>query len=207
MEPLKIKAPIEVISNGINFDEIQPLPKLGSFRNQHTELQNDPFILFLSRLHYKKGLDVLAETFAQVAAKHPTVRLVVAGPDDGARDDFERRVKTAGLAERVHLVGPIYGKAKYEAIVDAACFCLPSRQEGFSVAIIESLAVGCPVVITEGCHFPEVAEVGAGIVTPLNVEQVAASLLKIQFLLPLWVKRVKVWYANTIRGRQLLRNY
>ncbi|MRB31396.1 glycosyltransferase, partial [Bacillus thuringiensis] len=58
-------------------------------------------------------------------------------------------------------------------------FCLPSRQEGFSVAITEALACGVPVAITDACHFPEVGEAGAGIVSPLDPMAVAAALERI----------------------------
>ena len=58
--------------------------------------------------------------------------------------------------------------SKYAAMLDAACFCLPSRQEGFSVAITEALAVGVPVVISEACCFGEVVEAGAGYVVPMD---------------------------------------
>lgn len=54
--------------------------------------------------------------------------------------------------------------------------CLPSRHEAFSVAIIEALAAGCPVVIMQTCHFPEVADAGAGVVVPLDSEPLADEL-------------------------------
>src|SRR5690606_27821051 len=98
--------------------------------------------------------------------------------------DFRRRVAAAGLSDRVHPVGPIYGAAKYEALVDAACFCLPSRQEGFSIAILEALASRLPVIISDQCHFPEVAESGAGVVCPLEATAVANALLRVLRLTP-----------------------
>lgn len=174
---LGITAATRVIPNGVFLEEIEPLPTSGAFRAARPELGDDPFVLFLSRLHYKKGLDYLAEAFRIVADKHPRARLVVAGPDGGERQPFEQAVREAGVSDRVHVVGPIYGSAKYEALVDAACFCLPSRQEGFSIAITESLACGTPVVISEACHFPEVAQTEAGFVTPLDPQRIAQSLL------------------------------
>ena len=107
------------------------------------------------------------------------MRLVVVGPDYGAQNDFEQAVRKFDLVERVLIPGPMYGDAKLEALTDAACFCLPSRQEGFSMAIIEALSVGCPVVISENCHFPEVRQSRSGFVLPLEIERFAAAVLRI----------------------------
>jgi glycosyltransferase involved in cell wall biosynthesis len=173
--PLELKAPVEILPNGVFLDEIDPLPEPGAFAAAHPELDGRPYVLFLSRLHYKKGLDYLADAFARLPAAGD-VRLVVAGPDDGAEAAFRRRVAELGIGRRVHMVGPLYGRDKLAALAGAACFCLPSRQEGFSVAIIEALACGVPAVVSEACHFPEVAEAGAGLVVPLEAGAVARGL-------------------------------
>ena len=102
--------------------------------------------------------------------------MVVAGPDDGARADFERRVAAAGLTDRVHMPGPIYGPEKLSAVAGAACFCLPSRQEGFSVAILERWRAARRSWCPPECHFPEVAEAGAGEIVPLDAAAIAAAL-------------------------------
>lgn len=179
LAPLGVKSPTEVIPNGVFLEEIEPLPPRGSFRAAHPELGAGPYILFLSRLHYKKGLDYLAEAFALVAKEHPGAHLVIAGPDGGAQGDLEKQVAKLKLTDRVHIVGPLYGADKFAALVDAACFCLPSRQEGFSVAITEALACGVPVVISDACHFPEVQEGGAGFVAPLEPPRIAEALLRV----------------------------
>jgi glycosyltransferase involved in cell wall biosynthesis len=179
IEPLHLAAPMIVLSNGVFLEELEPLPPPGTFRASHPELGAAPFVLFLSRLHPKKGLDVLASAFAELGRQHQTVQLVVAGPDEGAQHDFMRQVTAKGMASRVHVVGPLYGRDKLAALVDAACFCLPSRQEGFSVAITEALACGIPVVISESCHFPEVAAAQAGSVVPLEPAALARALEEI----------------------------
>lgn len=157
-----------VVPNGVFLEEIEPLPPQGAFRRRHPRLFGRRYVLFLSRLHHKKGLDHLAEAFRRLAPLHPDLDLVVAGPDDGARAPFERAIAAAGLSRRVLLLDGLWGDEKIEAMVDAECFCLPSRQEGFSMAITEALACGTPVVISEECRFPEVAAEGAGEVLPLD---------------------------------------
>jgi glycosyltransferase involved in cell wall biosynthesis len=146
------------------------------FRSTHEWLDGKPFVLFLSRLHYKKGLDFLADAFALVAQEFPEAQLVVAGPDGGAKSDFESQVRRLRLQDKVHLVGPIYGPEKLAALVDCDCFCLPSRQEGFSLAVTEAMACGAPVVISTSCHFPEVRQSGAGIVSELNAPEIAVGI-------------------------------
>lgn len=176
---LGLRAPGVVIPNGVNLAEFDPPPDPALFRRRLPALGDQPYVLFLGRLHYKKGLDHLAEAFRIVAGQFPDVQLVVAGPDDGARGDLEVRVAAAGLVNRVHIPGSIYGPEKLSCIAGAACFCLPSRQEGFSVAILEALACGTPVVVSTECHFPEVAEVGAGEIVPLDTDVLAAALNRV----------------------------
>lgn len=179
VKPLGLRCPVRIVPNGVFPTEYETSPPAGGFYAEYPQLQGRPFVLFMSRLHHKKGLDVLAALFARVARVDPDVVLVVAGPEEGAGDAFRKSVAEAGLSDRVFVIGPIYGKTKRAALIDAACFCLPSRQEGFSVAITEALASACPVVITEGCHFPEVAEVGAGFVTPLDAAELSRAVLEV----------------------------
>jgi glycosyltransferase involved in cell wall biosynthesis len=179
IEPLGLRPPCAIIPNGIFPQELEPRPMPGAFRAAHPQLAGRRYIVFVSRLHHKKGLDLLAEAFGRIAEQLPDVDLVVVGPDDGARGPFESAIAGAGLAGRVLLPGPLYGRDKFAALAEAACFCLPSRQEGFSVAILEALAMGIPVVITHACHFPEVERAGAGVLTSLESPDIAAGLLRV----------------------------
>ena len=175
-EPELHGAPTRVIPNGIFLEELDGTPPAGTFRANHPKLGARPYILFLSRLAHKKGLDYLADAYAMLHERLSQFDLVVAGPDDGQKASFEEAIEGYGLTDRVHVVGPQYGTDKLAALRDADVFCLPSRQEGFSIAITEALAMGLPVVVTKLCHYPEVSEVGAGVETDLDAKQVADGL-------------------------------
>lgn len=170
---------VSIIPNGVFLEEIEPLPPKGTFYAKHPELgprESAPFILFLARLHAVKGIDLLVEAMAANRAKHPDVRLVVAGPDFGVKAELEAQIAHLKLADRVFLVGPLWGQDKLAALSDACCFSLPSKHEGFSMSIAEALAARLPVVISENCHFPEVAQVGAGVVVKRDVAEIARGL-------------------------------
>ncbi len=219
--PLNLKSPTAIIPNGVFFEELEPVPPKGSFYAEHPELAGRPFVLFLGRIHYKKGLDYLADAFALVAREHPRAALVVTGPDDGEEAPFRRRVAALGLGDRVVVTGPLYGHQKLAAYVDARCYCLPSRQEGFSLAVVEAMACGLPAVISEPCHFPEMAAAGAGFVTPLEAPRIARCLSRLlgdptqaarmgragreliaaQYTWPLLARRTMEAYRAAVAGR------
>ena len=179
IERLRLNAPTEIFANGIFPEEVRDLPPRGSFRARHPELGDAPYVLFLSRLHIKKGTDYLADAFSLLGRLRPHVRLVVVGPDGGAGEAMQRRLRECGLSRRTYFMGPLYGRAKSEAIVDAEVFCLPSRQEGLSIAVIEALSAGVPCVLTRTCNFPEVEEAGAGYVVDSDAASIALALQKV----------------------------
>jgi glycosyltransferase involved in cell wall biosynthesis len=170
------RAPAVVIPNGVDLPEIDGKASGPEIWETVPVLRRRRYILFLGRLHYKKGLDLLVSAYRLIAQGWRDVDLVIAGPDFGERAPLESRIRSLSLARRIHLPGPLYGPAKLSALKHAACFCLPSRSEGFSVAIVEALACRVPVVISEQCHFPEAGQAGAGIVVPLEVASLANGL-------------------------------
>lgn len=159
---LGYRMPIATIPNGLFLEKIDPLPAPGTFYSAHPELKGEPFVLFLSRLHPVKGLDILVSAFASVLGKCPRARLVVVGPDWGAKAGVVEQIERLGIRERVHFIGALYGKEKFAAMVDAACFALPSKHEVFGVVIIEAFAAGCPAVFSEHCYFPDASDTSVG---------------------------------------------
>lgn len=170
---------VETFPNGVWLDEIEPLPEKGAMRRRFPALGTDPYVLFLSRLHPGKGLDILADAFAMVVKEMPELRLVVVGPDWGAEQPLRAQAAALGIADRVLITGPLWGRDRFDAMVDAACFCLPSEHEAFSVAIAEGCAAGLPVVISEECNFPEIAEAGGGLVVKRDRPAVAEALRRV----------------------------
>lgn len=176
ISPLGLRAPVKVFPNGIFPEEFSKLPDAALFRRYSGLGPAQRYVLFLGRLHRKKGVDFLVDAFEGLARTDSVTHLVIAGPDEGMRSKVEQWVAERHLEGRVSLVGPLYGELKMSALAGAACFCLPSRQEGFSMAILEAMAAGLPVVISEECHFPEVAQAGAGAVVPLEAGAVGQAL-------------------------------
>jgi glycosyltransferase involved in cell wall biosynthesis len=168
---------IRVIPNGIFAEEFDVLPPPGESARVIPALGNRRrFVLFLARLHYMKAPDLLVDAFAKVAARHPDLDLVVAGPDYGMEPLLRSQIEQLGLAERVHLPGAVYGRAKLALLRDALCMCQPSRHEGFSVSMLEALACGLPVVTTKTANFPEIETEGAGIIAAPSAEALAAAM-------------------------------
>ncbi len=135
-----------------------------------------PYVLFLARLHTMKGPDLLLEGFAAMASDHPQLRLVFAGPDFGLLQSLEARVQALSLGARVHFAGMVSGGERLWLLRHAVCLAQPSRDEGFCLSILEGLAAGRPVVISDRCKFPEVASSGAGIIVDGSASRIAAAL-------------------------------
>jgi glycosyltransferase involved in cell wall biosynthesis len=109
-----------------------------------------PFVLFLSRIHTKKGCDLLVEAFVRLAERAPGLQLVFAGPDqDDLASGLMQRAAEGGVAERVHLIGMVDGDQKWGAFHACEVFALPSHQENFGIAVAEALACGKAVLISD----------------------------------------------------------
>ena len=127
-------------------------------------LQGQRFLLFLGRIHRKKGCDMLVSSFVRFAAKDPTLHLVMAGPDQqGWSATLKETITLAHLEDRVHWPGMLQGDVKWGAFFAAEAFILPSHQENFGIAVAEAMACGRPVLLSDKVNIaPEIAADGAG---------------------------------------------
>jgi glycosyltransferase involved in cell wall biosynthesis len=176
LRALAPRTPICLIPNGVDLAALADLPPRSELETLHPELRGKFLLLFLSRLHVKKGLDLLAEALARLAPSHPDLHLLLAGNDDGAKAPFLARMDALGLSARVTYLGHVSGESARRAWGAADAFVLPSYSEGFSMAILEALACRRPVLITTACHFPELAAAEGGIVVAPTVAAVTRGL-------------------------------
>ncbi len=164
---LGFRQPIIVLPNGVDLpaDANRSLPPTGAPRE----------VLFLSRIHPKKGINLLLEAWARV--RPAGWRLNIAGNDeDGHAAVIGQRVRDLGLAESVRYVGPAYGEDKERLLRAAQLFVLPSFSENFGIVVAEALAHGVPVVTTTGTPWGELHSRRCGWHVPATSDAITAAL-------------------------------
>jgi poly(glycerol-phosphate) alpha-glucosyltransferase len=174
-----LRNPIVVIPNGVARPSGEPhAPPWPA-----SDHGRDHILLFLGRIHPKKGLDQLLEIWADFSRRGQAGerwRLVVAGWDEiGHEAELKRVVEARGLGESVDFVGPLFGAAKAAALAHADAFVLPSRSEGLPMAVLEAWANGKPVLMTAACNLPEGPASGAAIEVDAAPGALAAGLQRL----------------------------
>jgi glycosyltransferase involved in cell wall biosynthesis len=167
--------PIAVIPNGVD------VPRVANselFLQAYPHLRDKRLILFLSRIHHKKGLKILCQAWRNLHRKVGDAHLVLAGPDfENTRASIESLVDQLGMRASVTFTGMLRHTMKWSALAAADLFVLPSYSEGFSVAVLEAMGMAVPVLISRPCNFPEVADEGCGLVIDSNAPDLEDALL------------------------------
>lgn len=163
-----------------------------AFLEKYPQIRNKRFLLFLGRIHRKKGCDLLINAFGQIAHEDPELHLVMAGPDQqhwsGALKEMAR---SYGIASRVHWPGMLNGHSKWGAFLAAEAFVLPSHQENFGIAVAEALGCGTPVLLADKVNIAEdIVEDHAGIMET-DTQEGTVNLLR-------------RWIATPLEERQLM---
>ncbi|HEY2615608.1 MAG TPA: glycosyltransferase [Chthoniobacterales bacterium] len=138
------------------------------FLEKYPALRGWRFLLFLGRLHPKKGCDLLIDALARRRDSTEALRLVLAGPDQIRWEkELRMRVESAGLGESVIFTGMLEGAMKSAALQAADAFILPSHQENFGLSVVEALAAGLPVLISNRINiWREIEAANAGYIEP-----------------------------------------
>jgi glycosyltransferase involved in cell wall biosynthesis len=163
-----------------------PAGQIEEFYGKLPELQGRRYLLFLGRIHEKKGCDLLIEAFAKVAGAAPDVDLVIAGPDQvGMQAKLKGMAGQLGVADRVHWPGMIGGDVKWGGLRACDAFILPSHQENFGISVVEALAAGRPVLISHQVNiWREIESDGAGLAEDDTLEGTVRLLRRWFDLLP-----------------------
>jgi len=163
-----LKNPVAIIPNGVELPNSKPrtgihdAPKRCYYKTPApiTDLKSPPIskrtLLFLGRIHPKKGLAELIEGWKLSGARLNDWKLEIAGWDDGAHEaGLRERAARLGLDCSVTWTGPLFGQAKESALQRASAFILPSYSEGLPMALLEAWAYSKPVLMTRQCNIPE----------------------------------------------------
>ncbi len=155
-----------------------------AFFDAWPQLKGKPYLLFLGRIHPKKGCDLLLEAFASTADAE--MQLVMAGPDEtGWGADLRAQAQRLGVVDRITWTGMLRGDAKWGAFYGARAFILPSHQENFGIAVADALACGTIPLISDKVNIaPDVAGDGAGLMEADTLEGTVRLLERFQEMSP-----------------------
>ena len=195
-----LKAPIAVIPNGIDLPSSLVRDEARRVWNEHPHLVGARILLFLSRIHPKKGVPDLLRAWAHAGPRAGDWRLVVVGPDEcGHEAELRRMAADLSLTDQVVFAGPAYGDRKSAMLAGADAFVLPSHSEGFSMAVLEAAASGLPVLLTRECHFSELARAGGAVEVPAGVDGIGQGLDKLLAMGPAELAAMGAAGRNLVR--------
>ncbi len=172
---VKLTSPGFILPHGLSIPNTTP-----NARKQLRELlqvpADRPVILFMSRLHPKKGLDYLIPALGKLS--HQQFSFVLAGSGTPEYDkEIGNLLITAGIRDRTYIAGFVTDESKDILLQGADLFALTSYSENFGIAVLEAMAVGLPVILTPGVALASmVKEEQLGYVAELNVEEIAATI-------------------------------
>lgn len=201
-----LRNPVAVIPNGIDLPAGGPPNKLGQRSRQ---------LLFLGRVHPKKGLEDLLYAWRAVQNRFPEWELVIAGPGNPSYLSHLNRLHDSLRLTRCKFVGPVYGQAKWATFGNAELFVLPTRSENFGMAVAEALAAGVPALVSHGAPWRGLEDHDCGWWVPHGTQHLSKALLTAMAMSPVSLqamgRRGRAWMASEYSwssvGRMMLATY
>lgn len=171
---------VAVIPNGVNLAEYESFPDPARLEARFPNMAGAKWVLFLGRISEQKGIiEAMRACFDTLTAGNEW-HLVVAGPDEfGMLPMLQAAITRKGLGNRVTFTGMLSREEVQAALKRSALLLQPSKSEGLSMSILEAMASGLPVLISDACNMPEVEEIGAGRVVPPDRRSIAGALRQI----------------------------
>lgn len=162
----------------MDLEPFRELPGPDEARDAFDLPAGSPVVLFLSRVHEKKGVDVLLDAFAALRERRPDATLVVAGPGEASYVERMRAIaRERGVADHVRFPGMVGGSRKLSLYQAASVFALPTSQENFGLVLPEALACSTPLVTTRGVDiWPELERSGGAVIVDRNARAFADAL-------------------------------
>jgi len=169
-----IKNKVYVISNGLDMSEYKNIQTLNLHKCYNIP-ENHKIIIFLGRIFWQKGLDLALKSLSKIKDKLNFTFLIV-GPDEGEKNNLEKISQKLKLQDRIIFTGLISGERKLRTLKSADLSFLYSRSEGLPTSLLESAALGLPIICSTASNLPEVEKFKAGFV--VRTESEAAKMIK-----------------------------
>jgi len=190
-------ADVSIVPNGVDVESYKvytPITKQEYLQKYiNLDIDKSHIIVSMSRLHAKKGFDILIHSFCEVLKKYPDAILLIAGPDEGEEQKLKDLITHLGLIQSIYLVGSISGQNKIDFLANADLFVLPSHNENFGNVYIESLAAGTPIVASKGTPWSEVVDYNCGKWVDNSIEETSSAILE------MLLKNRKVMRKNSVK--------
>jgi glycosyltransferase involved in cell wall biosynthesis len=155
--------PVAVIPNGVEIPDPAKTPPRDVLERAWPELAGKEWLLFLSRLHPKKGVIELVRAWSGLEQRFPGWQLVIAGPElDGHGEEVRASAESHKIRGRITFPGMLSGDLKSAALAHAALLVLPTHAENFGVVVAEALAHGTPALTTRSAPWRELADENCG---------------------------------------------
>lgn len=170
LRELGIKTPLAVIPNGIDVTEYlcRPADCLSSVKKQ---------IVFLSRIHQKKGIEILINVWEKIRFDFPDWNVVIAGNgEEEYIQQLKSMITSKKLQDCVEIIPPVFGKDKHKLYCESSLFVLPTYSENFGMVVAEALACGVPVVTTNGTPWQELNDEKIGWCVDLSEENIENAI-------------------------------
>jgi glycosyltransferase involved in cell wall biosynthesis len=171
-DPLRIRQ----IPLCVDGESLNGVPGRGALRRRLGVPDDSGLVVCVARLSPVKGIDTLIRSFARIRLARPPY-LAVVGWDHGALKSLRSLVRALGIEDRVRFCGPLYGRERLQAYVDADIFALTPRvYEETSLAALEAAACGTATVVTPECEIPGLEAAGGGVVVRKREEDISQEL-------------------------------
>ena len=170
MRNLGIKAPIAIIPNGIDVSEYK-------CRTIDSKPIVKKQIVFLSRIHQKKGIEFLINAWGQLSSKYPDWNVIIAGNgEESYIRKLKELIKAKNIQNCIKIIPPVFGAEKYKLYCESSLFVLPTYSENFGMVIAEAMSCGVPCITTNGTPWQMLNEKQLGWCIDLNLDNLATTI-------------------------------